>query len=130
MKQLRVLIADDHNVTRRLIAEILSTGFQVAGAVSDGEELVQSAVLLLPDVIVSDIFMPRMDGVAARSKLLAQGQAIPFVFVSALGKEVVQLVPEHSTVAFVYKGEMLGHLSNALAAVLIGQRYLSPHYSD
>jgi CheY-like chemotaxis protein len=130
MRQPRVLIADDHNVTRRLIAEILSAGFQVAGAVRDGEELVQSALLLLPDVIVSDIFMPRMDGVAARNQLLAQGQAIPFVFVSAHGKEVVQLVPELSTVAFVYKCDVLPHLSNALAAVLIGQRYLSPHYRD
>jgi CheY-like chemotaxis protein len=130
MTQPRVLIADDHHDTRRLIVALLSPYFQVVGDVSDGDELVQSAVHLLPDVIVSDIFMPRMDGLAARNKLLDQGQAVPFVFVSALGKEVVQFVPDHSTVAFVYKGDIVPHLSNAVEAVLVGQRYLSPNYRD
>ena len=86
MKQLRVLIADDHDLIRYSIVELLCKRFHVVGAVCDGDELVRAATCLLPDVIVSDIVMPRMDGLEARRKLIAQQRSIPFVFVSALGK--------------------------------------------
>jgi DNA-binding NarL/FixJ family response regulator len=125
-----VLVADDHDQMRCSIVELLCERYQVVGTVSDGEELVRSANCLLPDVIVSDIFMPRIDGLTARKQLIAQQLAIPFVFVSALGKEVVQFIPNDSPVAFVYKIEMIAHLLAAVAGVLVGQRYLSPYYSD
>jgi DNA-binding NarL/FixJ family response regulator len=130
MKTPRLLVADDNNLIRCSIVEILCDKYQIIGAVSDGQELVQSAECLLPDVIVSDIFMSRMDGLSARSELITRRFTIPFVFVSALGKEVVQLVPDDAHVGFVYKAEMLDHLLNAVAAVLSGQRYLSPYYSQ
>jgi DNA-binding NarL/FixJ family response regulator len=88
-----------------------------------------SAAHLQPDVIVSDIYMPRLDGIAARNNLIGQQKKIPFVFLSALDKEVVHLVSDESPpIAFVYKGEMFEHLNLAVTAVLAGQRYLSPHF--
>jgi DNA-binding NarL/FixJ family response regulator len=128
MKAPRVLVADDHAQLRCSIVELLCERFRVVGAVSDGEELVKSARCLLPDVIVTDIFMTPMDGLKARNELIGEHPAIPFVFVTALGKEVVALVPSDSAVAFVHKLEMFDHLICAVAAVLNGQRYLSPHY--
>jgi DNA-binding NarL/FixJ family response regulator len=130
MKMPRLLVADDNNLMRCAIVEILSERYQIVGAVADGQELVESAECLLPDAIVTDIFMMRMDGMAARSELIARQLAIPFVFVSALDKEVVQLVPDDAAVGFVHKVEILDHLLNAVAAVLSGQRYLSPYYKD
>src|SRR5205085_9716504 len=104
-----------------IVVELLCKGFQVVGAVCDGEELVRAALCLLPDVIVSDILMPRMDGLAARNKLIARQQAPPWVFVSTLGKDVVRFPPNDSPVALVYKNDMSAHLSNAVAAVLTGR---------
>lgn len=130
MKKLRVLVADDHHKMRCSIVELLSKNFQVVGAVRDGEELVQSATNLLPDVIVTDIVMPRMDGRAARNELILQQREIPFVFVSAHGKEVVEFLPDDSPIALVYKGDMLGHLRNAVIAAFTGRPYLSPHYCE
>ena len=125
----RVLIADDHDHIRCAVVQLLCGACQVVGAVCDGEELVLSATWLQPNVIVSDIFMPRLDGIAARNKLLSQQSEIPFVFLSALGKEILHLVSdETSPVAFVYKGEMVDHLNSAITAVLAGQRYFSPRY--
>jgi DNA-binding NarL/FixJ family response regulator len=129
MKRLRVLVADDHDNMRCSIVEFLCNDFQVVGAVCDGEELVLSASCLLPDVIVSDILMPRMDGLTARNKLIAQQRAIPFVFVSAL-EGVVPLVLNDPPAALVYKGEMVAHLSHAVAAVFTGRNYLSPYYGE
>ena len=111
------------------MVELLCERFQVVGAVATGEELVRSANCLFPDVIVSDVFMTGMDGLSARSELIARHPAIPCVFVSAtLGKEIVQLVPGNALVAFVYKVEMLDHLITAVSAVLAGERYFSPYY--
>ena len=124
----RVLVAEDNNLVRAGITNILCEEFQVVGAVADGEELVQSALSLRPDVIVSDIFMGRMDGITARKELIAREAEVPFVFVSALGKEVLEMVPAESPVSFVYKIEMLEHLIEAVKSTLSGRRYLSPYY--
>jgi two-component system response regulator DesR len=126
---LRVLIADDHAPMRCAVVQLLCGAFHIVGAVCDGEELVLSATCLQPNVIVSDILMPRLDGIAARNKLFGQQNEIPFVFLSALGKEIVHLVSDETRpVAFVYKGEIVDHLNSAITAVLAGQRYFSPHY--
>jgi DNA-binding NarL/FixJ family response regulator len=128
MKLPRVLVADHHDQFRSLIVDLLSQEFQVVGVVAGGKELVRSAQTLIPDVIVTDIFMPQITGLSARDELLARSLTIPFVFLSALGKEAVEFVPSDEIVAFVYKIEMLGHLQEAIAAVLSGKRYLSPSY--
>ena len=130
MKTPRLLVAEDNDLMRWSLLELLCERHQIVGAVSNSQQLVHSAESLLPDAIVSDIFMPRMDGLSARSELLARNLAIPFIFVSALGKEVVELVPSDAPVGFVYKVEISNHLLNAVAAVLSGQRYLSPFYRD
>jgi len=128
MKRPRVLIADDHVKMRCSLVEQLDPAFDVVGAVVNGEELFQAATRLHPDVIVSDIVMPRMSGLAARDMLIARGRTIPFVFVSGLGKGVTCLLPSTYPVAFVYKVDMSSHLRDAVEAVLGGRPYLSPHY--
>jgi len=130
MKRPSVLIADDHEKSRILIVGSLDKVFHVVEAVANGEELVEAAMRLRPDVIVSDIFMPRLDGPAARARLIAEGHTIPFVFVSALGKEVLYIAENTSAVAFVFKGDVAFHLVNAVEAVLTGRSYISPYYRE
>jgi CheY-like chemotaxis protein len=129
-KQARVLVAEDNDAVRRIVVSILSEAFDVIAAVRDGEQVIQSANWLLPDVIVSDMNMMSVDGPAARDNLIAQGLAIPFVFVSSLAQEDMRLVPKESVVACVYKGEMPFHLNKAVDAVLSGQSYFSPYYRE
>src|SRR4051812_27482215 len=93
-----VLIADDNAKMRSSLAELLDSVFDVIAVVENGKELIEAAVLLRPDVIVSGITMARMDGLEARDKLIAEEHAIPFVFVTGLGREVTFLLPnEFST---------------------------------
>jgi CheY-like chemotaxis protein len=79
----RILVADDHARMRNCIVCVLSAEFDVVGAVCDGDELVTAALELEPDVIVSDISMPKLSGIDAKKCLQALGADIPFVFVSA-----------------------------------------------
>jgi DNA-binding NarL/FixJ family response regulator len=67
---------------RSCIVSVLGGEFDVIGAVSDGDELVKAALELKPDVIVSDIHMPKLTGIDAEECLQALGVNIPFVFVS------------------------------------------------
>lgn len=70
-RPIRVLIADDQPLVRRGLALILSPdpAFEVVGEAGDGEEAVALAHRLLPDVVVMDIRMPLLDGVAATARL-------------------------------------------------------------
>ena len=128
MEKLRVLIADDNDAMRTYIVLLLSKSFQIVGAVSNGEDLVRSAMWLLPDVIVSDVSMPVMGGVEAWKWMISQGKRFPIVFVSAHDKEVVGHLPTEGSVALVYKPEMSEHLHTALDAVRNEGLYLSPFY--
>jgi DNA-binding NarL/FixJ family response regulator len=65
MKRTRILLADDDPLMRAGISTLLQTEFQVIDAVSDGSSLVAAAFKLHPDVIVTDISMPKMNGIEA-----------------------------------------------------------------
>jgi DNA-binding NarL/FixJ family response regulator len=62
----RILITDDHPLTRDALAGLLvANGFDVVGQASDGEEAVEQARSLRPDLVVLDLTMPGMDGLTA-----------------------------------------------------------------
>ncbi len=67
MERIKVLIADDHRVVREGLAAILKSkeNITVVGEAQDGQEAVDKARTLLPDVILMDVSMPRMNGVEA-----------------------------------------------------------------
>jgi DNA-binding NarL/FixJ family response regulator len=70
-EHIRVLLADDQRVVREGLATLLSLlgGIEVVGTASDGDEAVELAAGLRPDVVLMDLRMPRTDGVAAARRL-------------------------------------------------------------
>lgn len=72
---IRVLVVEDHTVVRQALCMLLADaryGLEVVGEAGDGVEAVALAQTLRPDVIVMDLFMPRMGGVAATQAILRQ----------------------------------------------------------
>lgn len=67
MDAIRVMLVDDHVLFRKGLASLLAetSGFEVVGEASDGEEAVEKASELMPDVILMDIYMPRRNGLQA-----------------------------------------------------------------
>jgi len=84
--RLRVLVADDNNELRDRIVELLHPVFEIVAAVSTGRALVDAAVALEPDVIVSDLMMPSLTGAEALMMLRAAGSTIPFVLQTTAGR--------------------------------------------
>jgi two-component system, NarL family, nitrate/nitrite response regulator NarL len=75
---IRVLVADDHPLFRKGVASLLSEepGFEVIGEASNGQEAIEKARDLMPDVILMDVSMPGVNGLEATQRIK---QEIPYV---------------------------------------------------
>ncbi len=83
MSRIRVLVADDHGPTRELLTAALAEHFAVLPPAANGRQLVDEALRQFPDVVVSDVHMPVLGGVAAMRLLRRLGCMVPFVMISA-----------------------------------------------
>ena len=99
----RVLVAEDEALIRLDIVETLrDSGFDVVGEAGDGQEAVDLATDLKPDLVVMDIKMPRMDGITA-AKHLAELK-VPVVLLTAFAqKELFEQAAEVGAMAYVLK---------------------------
>lgn len=88
----RVLVVDDERDARDALTEILEPEYEVLAA-SDGEEAVELARSEHPDVVLMDLFMPRLDGLAALERLRADASTaeIPVIFVSGQGDDALKV---------------------------------------
>jgi DNA-binding NarL/FixJ family response regulator len=117
-----VLVAEDHESVRRILVALLRSEFDVVAAVGDGSELAKAAMLYRPDIIVSDIVMPVMSGLAAREALLSRKVDIPFVFVTL---DAGLISPVSRTASYVHKADLTSELVQAVRIVAKGDFYIS-----
>src|SRR5881409_1413316 len=83
---MRVLIAEDEALIRLDLREMLEEeGFTVVGEAADGEQAVALAKELLPDVVICDIKMPKMDGITAAAEITGTRTA-PVVMLTAFSQ--------------------------------------------
>ena len=80
----RLLLADDHVLLLEALVRLLEPEFDVVGTVTDGARLVEEAVRLQPDVVVTDVSMPRMGGFEAVRRLRDVAPSVRVVTVPAL----------------------------------------------
>lgn len=85
---INVLIADDLKFIKLVLRELLEkAGFRVVGEASNGEEAVELYQEKRPDVVLMDITMPKMDGLAALKKILKFDPEAKIIMCSALGQQ-------------------------------------------
>lgn len=85
---MRILLIDDHTLFRVGLEELLERrGIEVAASVGDGEEGCRLAAELNPDVILLDLRMPQMNGLAVLEKLRTMGLKIPVVMLTTSSEE-------------------------------------------
>lgn len=120
----RVLLADDHQAQLEAEIALLIPYFDVVGTAADGAALVSEACRLHPDVIVTDISMPILNGIEAVIKLRASGSTAKFVFVTVhSAAEFVEACTEAGALGYVHKSCVNHDLVPAINAVLAGRSY-------
>ena len=125
--RLRVVVADDHEAMLDTLVRSLSKDFEVVAAVSDGLSAVAEAARLEPDLLVLDIAMPRLNGIAAAARTKELGSTAKIVFVTNLqDREFVEGALALGTIGFVVKDRLVADLMPAIRSVLAGKSFVSP----
>jgi len=100
----RVVIAEDEALIRLDLAEMLAEeGYDVVGQAGDGERAVELAEELRPDLVVLDVKMPKLDGIAAAERIASQRIA-PVVILTAFSqRELVERARDAGAMAYLVK---------------------------
>ena len=100
----RVLIAEDEAIIRLDLAEMLrEEGYEVVGEAGDGQEAVELAEALRPDLVIMDVKMPRRDGIDAASEI-ASKRIAPIVILTAFSqRELVERARDAGAMAYLVK---------------------------
>lgn len=131
MDKTKVLLADDHRIVLEGLKNLLETDYDVIGMVEDGYELVKEAMLLKPDVIITDISMPSLNGIDAIRQILKEGLNSKVIFLTMhndamYAKEVLEM----GASGFVLKHSAMSELSFAVQEALRGNTHISPAISQ
>jgi two-component system, response regulator PdtaR len=100
----RVLIAEDEALIRLDLREILEEeGFDVVGEAADGEQAVALANQLRPDLVICDVKMPKMDGIAAAAQI-AGGRIAPVLILTAFSqRDLIERARDAGAMAYLVK---------------------------
>ena len=129
---IRLLIADDHPVVRAGLAGLLSDepGFEVVAEASDGDEAVRLAAATRPDVVLMDLRMPHVDGVAATARIAGgeAGDPPPRVLILTTYESDDQILAaiEAGATGYLLKAAPQAEIVAGIRSVAAGQSALSP----
>src|ERR671932_650497 len=127
--KIRVLVADDHPMLREGLVAVLSTqpDFEVVGEAADGPEVVRLAKRLEPDVILLDLEMPKVDGVAALERLRdISSEARTIVFTAYDTDERILGALRAGARGYLLKGASRKEIFDAIRTVHSGGSLLQP----
>ena len=129
MSIIRIVLADDHTIVREATAEILEhqPDMHVVGQAETGEEAIELARELQPDVAVMDIAMPRLNGLEATHQITAECPRCRVLVLTAHEEErtIIQLL-QAGAVGYLPKTIGLGELLEAIRAAARGESVLPP----
>jgi DNA-binding NarL/FixJ family response regulator len=125
---IRVVLADDHPVVRRGLGAMLRSvdDIDVVGEAGDGHEAIRAAVSLHPDVVVLDIHMPGLDGVAAAREIRREAPGVGILMLTMLEDDAsVRAAISAGAAGYVLKGDPQDRIVRAIHAVACGDAFLA-----
>ena len=129
MSPIRILLADDQSLFREGLRTLLSvqTGFDVVGEATNGEEAIRLAVTLHPDVVLMDVRMPVLDGVAATRRLHSMLPACRVIVLTTFDDdEYVFEALRAGAIGYLLKDAPSEKLFEAVRAGSRGESFLQP----
>ena len=126
---IRVMLVDDHNVVRSGLATFLRAydDLELVGEAKNGLEAVNLCHEKQPDVILMDLMMPEMDGIAATRAILLEHPEIKIIAMTSFEEEqLVQGVLAAGAISYLIKNVTSDELASAIRAAFLGRSTLSP----
>ena len=126
----RLVIADDHSIVLEAYRQLLEPEFEIVGTAENGQELLNIAPGLAPDIIMLDISMPTMNGLDVTKQLRAAVPRAKLIFVTMMSEPFyISQAFALGASGYVLKQSASTELLSALNAALKTQRYISPQLS-
>jgi DNA-binding NarL/FixJ family response regulator len=127
MARVRILLADDHTLFCNLLRDLLEPEYEVAGSVSDGQELLKAAGALDPDVVLVDIGMPSLNGLDAGRRLKQANPKIKLIYLTMNNNvEYAREALQAGASGFILKNSKSSELLHAIRDALKGVSYMAP----
>lgn len=130
---IKVLVVDDHELVRTGITRLVSDvkGINVIGEAKSGEEAIQLARELIPDVVLMDVKMPGIGGLEATRKLKRIDPDIKVLIVTVHDEDPFpSRLLQAGASGYLTKGADAEEMVQAIRAVYTGQRYISPNIAQ
>jgi two-component system response regulator NreC len=133
MGSLRILIADDHELVRDGMRALIEhePGWTVCGMATNGQEAVDSAKKLKPDVVVLDMTMPELDGLTALRQIK---RALPntevMIFSAHHSEDVIKQLFDAGAKSYVQKSDAGRHLVTAIKSLAKHKPFFTPEISE
>src|ERR1700683_648201 len=131
--KLRILIADDHEVVRRGLCTLLQSheGWEICGEAVDGRVAVSKAKELKPDVVIVDIGMPGLNGLAATRQLVQQNPEQKIIVLTITDSDqVIREALDAGARGFVLKSDAARDLVSAVEALQRDRMFFTPRVND
>jgi DNA-binding NarL/FixJ family response regulator len=123
----RILIADDHQLLADACKNLLEPEFVVVGTVADGNQVADAVAELKPDILLLDIYMPRLNGLDAGEQVRKKHPEIKLIFLTmTLAADVAAEAFRRGASGYVLKQSAGTELLLAVRKVSQGESYLSP----
>jgi two-component system, NarL family, response regulator NreC len=132
LRQIRILLADDHNVLRRGLRLLLEShpDFTVVAEAADGRQAIEQAIATRPDVVILDISMPHLSGTEAAARITETLPATAVVILSVHSDEgYVLRALKAGAKGYLLKDSAESDLIEAIRAVSAGKAFFSPEVS-
>ena len=126
MAKIRVVLADDHQALVAKVRAVLAEDFEVVDAVADGSQAVDAVLALDPDVLVTDISMPLLDGLQVAKRLQSAHCRAKIVFLTVHEDQDFVTAALHAGASgYVTKSRLATDLIPAIREALLGRTFVS-----
>ena len=122
----RIVVADDNPEMRQRVAKLLQSNFDVVSSVADGKQAIESALTLSPDVLITDISMPVLNGLQVASRLRVLGSTAKVIFLTVHeDSDYMEAAFAIGAVGYILKPRITTDLIPAILQALQGNRFTS-----